>query len=476
MDRLLGGDIRRPGWWGTPRRAAGECARQLLAFDHPGRGAQASRVPRRQLAAIGLVVAIVIATAAGCGRRPDVEPTASPTGASPSPTATPAPTPRPTPGHEVYGFVPYWEMDDGIAAHLRTTALTTLALFSVTNTSSGAINTKQTGYLRISGATGKQMIREAHERGVRVELVFTSFGLQRNERLFDDVALQDAAIASLVGLVGDLRLDGVDVDVESLDPALVPAYGAFVGRLRDALAAADPSDRVSVATTGNVTGAAMAAAAAAAGADRIFLMGYDYRVAGSAPGASAPLARRDGEEEDLVWSLDLYEALGVPVERTLLGLPLYGMSWPVAGPELGAPATGPGETWIPRRHLDVLRNPSIVPIRDEIEVVEFYALASDGSTPPPSPSPRPSGSAASTPAASTPAPSTPAGSLAPVASPGAFSWRAVYVDSPETLAPKLDLANERGLAGAGFWAIGYERGLPAYTDLIASFAAGEPMR
>ena len=35
------------------------------------------------------------------------------------------------------------------------------------------------------------------------------------------------------------------------------------------------------------------------------------------------------------------------------------------------------------------------------------------------------------------------------------------------------LADERGLAGAGFWAIGYERGRPGYTDLIKTFAAGK---
>jgi hypothetical protein len=51
----------------------------------------------------------------------------------------------------------------------------------------------------------------------------------------------------------------------------------------------------------------------------------------------------------------------------------------------------------------------------------------------------------------------------------------VYVDSPATLAAKLALANDRGLAGAGFWAIGYERGLPGYTSLMNRFAAGEPM-
>ena len=35
--------------------------------------------------------------------------------------------------------------------------------------------------------------------------------------------------------------------------------------------------------------------------------------------------------------------------------------------------------------------------------------------------------------------------------------------------------NVRGLAGAGFWALGYERGLPEYTELIATFRAGRAM-
>jgi hypothetical protein len=51
----------------------------------------------------------------------------------------------------------------------------------------------------------------------------------------------------------------------------------------------------------------------------------------------------------------------------------------------------------------------------------------------------------------------------------------VYYDTPQSLRPKLGLANSLGLAGAGFWALGYERGLPEYTDLIAAFRAGRSM-
>ncbi|MGH2474801.1 MAG: glycosyl hydrolase family 18 protein, partial [Candidatus Limnocylindrales bacterium] len=205
--------------------------------------------------------------------------------------------------------------------------------------------------------------------------------------------------------------------------------------------------QVSVATQANEVGAAMAAAAGLAGADRIFLMGYDYRWAGSQPGASAPIDRIDGETKDLTWSLDLYGALGVPVDRTILGLPLYGVTWPVIGPGFGSPSSGRGDAWVPRRNLGVFGDPSFEPSFEPTESVEFYAVPVDA--------PAPASVGAS------------AGASGPTA------WNAVYYDSPRSLAPKLALADARGLAGAGFWAIGYERGLPGYGELISRFRAGQ---
>ncbi len=377
----------------------------------------------------------------GCGN--PTTPTTTPSGGAVTTSGdpvtsgpTPVPTERPAPGHEVYGYVPYWEMGATIADHLAKTDLTTLALFSVTNKHDGTLNTTQNGYKKIVGPLGQQMIHEAHDRGVRVELVYTSFGYAKNAHFFGGpVATQDKVIAALVAFADAHHFDGINVDVEQLDAEFVDAYGAFVGRLRDAVVATDASDQVSVATTANPGGASMALAASTAGADRIFLMGYGYHSAGSEPGATAPIARDDGSEKDLVWSLDLYEAAGVPVDRTLLGLPLYGMVWPVDSGEPDAAKTGPGDTWVPRSHLDVLTDPAIVPVLDPVEQVEVYTLPTTDKT-------------------------------------GKAGWEAVYLDSPGTLTPKLALADDRGLAGVGFWAIGYERGLPDYTTLIKQFKAG----
>ena len=107
---------------------------------------------RRPLIGVGAVViavTIVLATQLGPGTgRQAADASADPSGATPTVPieSTARPTIRPLPGHEVVGFVPYWEMDDGIAEHLAGTRLTTLALFSVTHTKTGALDTDQAGY------------------------------------------------------------------------------------------------------------------------------------------------------------------------------------------------------------------------------------------------------------------------------------------------------------------------------------------
>ncbi len=367
---------------------------------------------------------------------------------TPEPTANP--TPIPDPGAEILGFVPYWEMDSQIAGHVAATPLTTLILFSVTNTTKGAIKTNAKGYQRITGDVGRSLIRTGHDHGMAVQLSFSSFGTARNRRLFGQPGIQASVVAALVTLADELAVDGVNVDVEGLDASLVPAYGGFVADLRAALRAGGADRQVSVATSANVGGATMARAAVNAGADRVFMMAYDYRTGASEPGATSPIARRDGGVHDLPTSIELYAAFGVPVQRTILGLPLYGYAWPVLPPTtdiplLDLPATGRGSAWIPRRHLDILTDPTIEPAQDQVEGSDVYLLGPGGGP-----------------------------SLSPSADPGE-PWQIVYVDSAATLTPKIELAQLHGFAGIGFWAVGYERGLPAYTALMRRFASGQPL-
>ena len=375
-----------------------------------------------------------------------------------APTAAPpSPTPRPSEGGtELYGYLPYWQVSDSMAAYLDSVPLTTLAVFSVSARRNGAIDTRDIGYKRITSALGRRIIADAQARGIRVELAFTSFGGDRNGRFFgrlqrpadaapsagsSPVPSESAAppvppwhrtVTDLVRLAGDLGVDGINVDVEQLDELDRPAYGEFLAGLRSALGTS-ARRTLTVATEAGLRGTGNAAAAIAAGVDRVFMMGYDYHWSGSQPGASSPVDRTDGQYT-LRWSIDQYVEAGVPRDRIILGLPLYGMSWRTIGPDRTAPVLGGGSTWIPNRHLDVLLDPRFRPGRDPLEVAEFFV--------------RPEGEA----------------------------WRMTYYDSPATIRTKLAFARDQGLAGGGFWAIGYERGLPGYVALMRDFVNGKVAR
>ena len=136
-----------------------------------------------------------------------------------------------------------------------------------------------------------------------------------------------------------------------------------------------------------------------------------------------------------VWSLDLYEAAGVPVERTLLGCPSTG--WPGRSTATSPTRrqTGDGDGVGPRRAPE--RHPGPVDRTD--------ARTGRGR------------STSTTCRARRERQEGLAGRVRGFA---------------RTLKPKLGLADDRGLAGAGFWAIGFERGQPATTKLINRFRAG----
>jgi Glycosyl hydrolases family 18 len=373
-------------------------------------------------------------------------------------------------GTELYDFLPYWEMSESTAAYLTSVPLTSLELFSVGATKSGVIGKSSTGYKRITGPIGAGIIAGAHARGQRVELVFSSFGVTRNEALFglpagdavspsmgqgmgaegsdgsngassDGTAAGPSTAASktvagLVALVQQLGVDGVNVDVEDIDVTAYVGYGAFIGALREQLRAIDPRLRLSVATMASAAGANLAAVALQAGADRIFLMGYGFHWSGSDPGGTAAVSRIDGRAS-LSTAIDLYAAAGIPRSHILLGLPLFGMSWTVTSPERYATEIGKGQTWVPARHIGELTAAAATVQLDDIEISEFL----------------------SQPIVTARVPVVP-------------TWQATFYDSPRTLRVKLGIARAAGYAGSGFWALGYERGLPGYTDLMADFLAG----
>ncbi len=336
---------------------------------------------------------------------------------------------------DVFGYLPYWEIDSTVDAYLRYDVLDTIALFGVAFRTDGSLNTADASYKAVTGPTAAAIVQHAHAAGDRVVMTFESFNADHNAQFLSDPHAQTAFIANAIALIRQLGLDGVSIDIEGLSGTYFAAYGTFVGAVRQAVLTYDPAGQVSVATNSNGSGAKMATAAAANGVDRIFLMGYGYRSASSDPvGSIDPLVTASGTQ-NLTWSLDQYAAAGVPPQKLILGLPLYGREWPTVSSGIrsarqsAATYGGGGPVFVKNLATDGAgMSIRFDPLEQSVVLSRW--------------------------------------------DPGDATWTQLYYDDPAALEPKAQLALRRGLAGVGLWALGFDRGEPGYWAVLASLHRG----
>ena len=327
---------------------------------------------------------------------------------------------------EVMGYLPYWEMNDATVASLDYSRLTTIAFFSVGFDAAGHLDRTGRGYAALMSDRATGVIDAAHASGVRAIVSFSSFGSGRNDAFFSDAGAQATFVDEAAALVAARGLDGADLDVELISGGSIGAYAATAGALSTRIRASNAIAFTTVATNANVSGAKMAASALAAGVAYAFLMGYDYRSADSTlVGSIAPLVRAGGGLS-LSASLDVYAAEQVPLGRVILGLPLYGRTWQTAdeGPAPERLAGTSGEVFF-FRDLATLEGQGTVVAMDTDGIESSARLVRDVE--------------------------------------GVIYQ--TYYDTPASIAPKLQLAADRGLAGIGFWALGYDRD-PAYWEVV----------
>ena len=336
---------------------------------------------------------------------------------------------------DVFGYLPYWELDSTTDAYLPYAVLDTIALFGVAFRTDGSFNTTDAGYRAVTSDLAATIIRHAHAVGDRVIVTFESFNADHNAQFLSGPQAQGTFITNAIALLKQIGADGLNIDIEGLSGTYFDEYGTFVAAVRDAVVAYDPAAQVSVATNSSTSGAKMAAAAVANGADRVFLMGYGYRSAGSDPvGSIDPLLTTSGTR-NLTWSLDTYAANGVPAQKLILGLPLYGRQWPTVTPALrsarqSTAAYGGGGPIFVKDLPDAATRMSVGfdPLEQAVVLTGWDAADA--------------------------------------------TWTQIYYDDAATLAPKAQLALRRGLAGVGLWALGFDRGRPGYWNVLASLHRG----
>jgi spore germination protein YaaH len=189
------------------------------------------------------------------------------------------------------------------------------------------------GTLKITWKLQASFVSEMHKRGIKVVPYITShWDLATGRAAMKNRAALAAQVADAVTRYG---LDGVNVDIEGLQPSERDAQTDFLRLLREKM----PGKEVSIAVAANPSGwtdgwqGSYDYGQLAKYADYLMVMAYDENYDGDVtPG---PVGSLPWVEKSIQYALNK----GVPANKIVLGLPYYGRYWKSDGSIKGAAIT-----------------------------------------------------------------------------------------------------------------------------------------
>lgn len=345
--------------------------------------------------------------------------------------------------HEVFGFGPWWMFDKLDKVDFKT--LTTLAYFDLKIDSGGNVITDDPGYQTFKSRKATELFKKAHQEGTRVVVTITQMDNEAILSIMDSPQAQRNAIEQTVAIVKKRGIDGINVDFEYMgNPGSEyrQKFTTFVSLLSQTLKREIPEAVLSVSVYASAVKEPKIydLASLHPHVDHVFMMAYDFAVAGS--DYAIPTAPLGGYQEGKYWydiKTSVADFLAVmPAHKLILGTPWYSYDYLVYTPKIKA-ETRPWYTW---RGQPKTLTYSIV--QEEINPHkvgrENYRSGWD-----------------------------PYGQVSWKAYyvPETDTWRMLYIDDVKSLAVKYDFAKESGLAGVGMWALGFEDGKREMWNLLA---------
>ena len=344
---------------------------------------------------------------------------------------------------DVYGFLPYWELSDS-STRLDFSVLSHVAYFSLGVDGKGnllkrnADGSLTTGWAGWTSARMTDVINEAHVARTRVTLTVSVFAWTPGQAAIQTSLLSSpTARANLarqaVAAVRDRGADGINLDFEPLVQGNEDEFAALVRTIRADLEAISPGYHLSFDTLGQPANYPLEQAVGTAGADAVFVMGYDYRTASANHAGSVdPLG---GPAYDLAETVQAYLAR-IPANRIILGVPYYGRAWSTVSDVANA-STQTGATY---GYSTAVTYDNAVDLADQHgrrydgqEIAAWFAYRKQV--------------CASNDCATT--------------------WREVYYDDAQTLRARYDMVNRSGIRGVGIWALGYDGSRPELYKALA---------
>ena len=322
------------------------------------------------------------------------------------------PKPQTIPNVSVYGYLPYWTED---VATVDLNGLSHVAYFDVGLEQDGSLS--NTSRWTDNAST---LVSRAHAQGVQVHLTLTSFQDSVNNTVLSESSLRAVVVEQLTDLVVSYEADGINIDIEGLDASQRNNLNLFVAELSQhisdivvATPAVDWSDAYDYAYLSQYA--------------TLFVMGYDYHWSGGDPGPVDPLyGSATFGHYALDWTVSDYLSHGVPKERIILGLPLYGRRWSTVDNELPSQSTGVSSSiTFSEAHVAAAQEGSLY----HEESRTPYVL---------------------------------------------YPTEQIWFGTTDSLRERIRFSMDYGLQGIGLWALGYESEVPDVWTMIAEETTSVP--
>lgn len=346
------------------------------------------------------------------------------------------------PKYSVYGFLPYWTLDQ--TKYFQLDKLTDIAYFGLNIDKDGNFvehnedGTLEPGYNTWKNSqTLSKFIKTATQKHVRMALTIISHTDDISTSFLNCTTCWKTLATNITNELKAKEITGVNMNfeyVEETDADTAAKYTELVKFLKTNLPAntyivvSTFADSLTKPRVTNVADLSQVA-------DALFIMSYDFHRPNS--DTAGPVAPINGigkiAEYDITTMLKDYLAVS-PANKLILGVPYYGYNWVVT-------RNLPNATRIPgnddigysqSQTYDTITN-SLLDIRPKLEWDELaqspyftYVSATSG------------------------------------------SLRQVYYENEKSLKVKYELAKELGLAGVGIWALGYDGGYTELWNLLGS--------
>tara|TARA_B100000508_G_scaffold11104_1_gene7835 strand:+ start:4340 stop:7315 length:2976 start_codon:yes stop_codon:yes gene_type:complete len=310
----------------------------------------------------------------------------------------------------VFGWHPYWS--NGYEVNYNWDLLSDLSYFSYeVDAATGNANSTH-------GFATAQAVTDALSNGVRVNLCVTLFS--DHATFLGNPTARQTLITNLITLVQNRGAHGVNIDFESMPSSVSADYTSFMIDLCNQMHSQIPGSQVSIAMHAVDWSGFYDIPALEPYVDLFCVMGYDYYWTGSAnAGPNDPLYQfQNTYNYTLSRSTTYYLDQGVPRSKLVMGLPYYGREWNVTSHTLPATTTANGVAALYRVVKNNVSGDYDLSNRNvDQESRSVYYNFFDGGTP-----------------------------------------VQCFISEEEQLGERMEFVQQRGLAGIGIWALGYDDG------------------